>query len=292
MRVLVVEDELRMAALLRRGLAEDGYAVDVAATGYEGFWHACEFDYDAVLLDVMLPGISGIEVCRQLRERKRWVPILMLTARDAIEDRVRGRSRRLPGQALSFDDMAARMRALIRRGGVERPTELRVADLRLDPSSRRAWRGDVELELSVKEFTLLRLLLTHPGQVLTRAQIIEHVWDYAYEGVSNVVDQYVLYLRRKIDGPFRVTQLETGAGSRLPVMRTAATHPFVGSCKRREVTRDATATTLDAAVRAGDGDSDHPRRSVVHQPAESGSLRHARHRASGATRRDFAGTHL
>jgi two-component system OmpR family response regulator len=220
MRVLVVEDELRMAALLKRGLAEEGYAVDVASTGPDALWHATEFDYDAILLDVMLPGISGIEVCRQLRAHKRWVPVLMLTARDAIEDRVRGLDAGADDYLIkpfSFDELSARVRALIRRGAVERPTELKVADLRLDPASRRAWRGEVELELSTKEYALLKLFLGHPGQVLTRTQILEHVWDYAYDGGSNVVDQYVLYLRRKIDRPFHVRQLDTvrGAGYRL-----------------------------------------------------------------------------
>jgi len=220
MRVLVVEDELRMAALLKRGLTEEGYAVDVASTGTEALWHATEFDYDAVLLDVMLPEMSGIEVCRQLRERKRWMPVLMLTARDAISDRVRGLDVGADDylvKPFSFDEMSARVRALIRRGAVERPSELRVGGLRLDPAARRAWRGDVELELSTKEYALLRMFLSHPGQVLTRSQILEHVWDYAYDGGSNVVDQYVLYLRRKIDRPFGVQQLDTvrGAGYRL-----------------------------------------------------------------------------
>lgn len=220
MRVLVVEDELRMAALLKRGLAEEGYAVDVATTGTDALWHATEFDYDAVLMDVMLPGMSGIEVCRHLRERKRWVPVLMLTARDAVEDRVRGLDVGADDYLIkpfSFDELSARVRALIRRGAVERPTELVVGGLRLDPASRRAWRGEVELTLSTKEYALLRLFLGHPGQVLTRTQILDHVWDYAYDGSSNVVDQYVLYLRRKIDRPFRVQQLDTvrGAGYRL-----------------------------------------------------------------------------
>lgn len=209
-----------MAALLRRGLEEEGYAVDVASTGPDALWHACEFPYDAVLLDVMLPEISGVEVCRLLRERKRWVPVLILTARDAIDDRVTGLDAGADDylvKPFSFAELAARVRALVRRGAVERPTELCVADLRLDPAARRAWRGEVELDLSVKEFALLRLFLSHPGQVLTRSQILEHAWDYAYDGTSNVVDQYVLYLRRKIDRPFRVQQIQTvrGAGYRL-----------------------------------------------------------------------------
>jgi two-component system OmpR family response regulator len=219
-RLLVVEDELRMAALLKRGLEEDGYAVDIAVTGPDAVWQASEFDYDAVLLDLMLPGLDGVQVCRQLREAGRWMPVLMLTARDAIEDRVSGLDAGADDYLLkpfSFAELSARVRALIRRGAVERPTLLQVADLRLDPATRRAWRGEVELELSSKEFALLELFLRHPGQVLTRTRILEHVWDFAYEGVSNVVDQYVLYLRRKTDRPFGVDQLETvrGAGYRL-----------------------------------------------------------------------------
>lgn len=220
MRVLVVEDEPRMAVLLKRGLQEEGYAVDVASNGPDGLWQACEFRYDTVLLDVMLPGMSGLDMCREMRVRKRWVPVLMLTARDATTDLVAGLDVGADDYLIkpfSFDELSARIRALIRRGAVERPTELRVADLRLNPATRRAWRGEVELELSTKEFALLRVFLSSPGQVLTRTRILEHVWDYAYDGTSNVVDQYVLYLRRKIDRPFRVQQLETvrGVGYRL-----------------------------------------------------------------------------
>jgi two-component system OmpR family response regulator len=209
-----------MAALLKRGLSEEGYAVDVVTTGSDALWHASEFAYDAVLLDIMLPELSGIEVCRQLRTDKRWMPVLMLTARDTIDDRVRGLDAGADDylvKPFSFQELSARVRALVRRGAVGRPTELRVADLRLDPASRRVWRGDVEVELSTKEFAILRLFLTHPGQVLTRAQILENVWDIAHDGLSNVVDQYVLYLRRKIDRPFGVDQLETvrGTGYRL-----------------------------------------------------------------------------
>jgi two-component system, OmpR family, response regulator len=220
MRVLVVEDELRMAALLKRGLQEDGYAVDVASTGPDAVWQATEFSYDAVLLDLMLPGLDGVEVCRRLRAAGRWVPVLMLTARDAVEDRVRGLDAGADdylAKPFSFAELSARVRAMIRRGAIERPAELQVADLRLEPATRRAWRGEVELHLSAKEFALLELFLRHPDEVLTRTRILEHVWDLAYEASSNVVDQYVLYLRRKIDRPFGVDQLETvrGAGYRL-----------------------------------------------------------------------------
>jgi two-component system OmpR family response regulator len=219
-RVLVVEDEVRMAALLQRGLREDGYVVDVAWTGPDALWHATEFSYDAVLLDLMLPGLDGVEVCRRLRAAGRWVPVMMLTARDAVEDRVRGLDAGADDyltKPFSFAELSARVRAMIRRGAVERPTELCVADLRLEPAGRRAWRGEVELRLSAKEFALLELFLRHPDEVLTRTRILEQVWDFAYEGGSNVVDQYVLYLRRKMDRPFGVDQLETvrGAGYRL-----------------------------------------------------------------------------
>jgi two-component system OmpR family response regulator len=220
MSVLVVEDEIRMAALLKRSLEEEGYAVDVATTGPDALSLATNFGYEAVLLDLMLPGMSGIQVCRQLRSEGRWVPILVITARDAVAHRMAGLDVGADGylvKPFSFDELNARVRALIRRGAVERPTELRVSELRLDPASRRAWRGEVELELSPKEFAMLRLFLSNPDVVLSRARILDHVWDYAYDGVSNVVDQYVLYLRRKIDRPFRVAQLETvrGAGYRL-----------------------------------------------------------------------------
>jgi two-component system OmpR family response regulator len=220
MRVLVVEDEVRTAALLRRGLSEAGYSVDIAVDGPDAVWRASEFSYDAVVLDVLLPGYDGIEVCRRLRGGGRWAPVLMLTARGDLAARVRGLDSGADdylAKPFSFDELFARLRALIRRGAPERPTLVQCGDLRLDPATRRVWRGDAELALSPKEFALLELFLRHPGQVLTRTRILEHVWDYAYDGVSNVVDQYVGYLRRKIDRPFGVTQLETvrGVGYRL-----------------------------------------------------------------------------
>jgi len=220
MRVLVVEDEVRTAALLRRGLSEAGYSVDVAVDGPDAVWRASEFSYDAVVLDVMLPGYDGLEVCRRLRGRGRWAPVLMLTARDDLAARVRGLDSGADdylAKPFSFDELFDRLRALIRRGAPERPTLVQCGDLRLDPATRRVWRGDIELALSPKEFALLELFLRHPGHVLTRTRILEHVWDFSYDGGSNVVDQYVGYLRRKIDRPFGVTQLETvrGVGYRL-----------------------------------------------------------------------------
>jgi two-component system OmpR family response regulator len=211
---------MRTAGLLRRGLSEEGYSVDIAVDGPDAVWQASEFSYDAVVLDVMLPGYDGIEVCRELRSRGRWAPVLMLTARDDLAARVRGLDSGADdylAKPFSFDELFARLRALIRRGAPERPAQLRSGGLRLDPATRQAWRGEAELELSPKEFALLELFLRHPGQVLTRTRILEHVWDYTYDGVSNVVDQYVGYLRRKVDRPFGTAQLETvrGVGYRL-----------------------------------------------------------------------------
>jgi two-component system OmpR family response regulator len=220
MRVLVVDDEVRTAALLRRGLSEEGYAVDVAQDASEALWRASEFGYDAVVLDVLLPGMSGFDVCRRLRAGGCWAPVLLLTARDAVEDRVRGLDAGADDyltKPFSFSELTARIRALIRRGSAERPVVLQVGELRLDPAGRQVWLGQQEVPLSATEFALLELFLRHPGQVLSRSRILEHVWDFAYDGGSNVVDQYVRYLRRKIDRPFGVDYLETvrGAGYRL-----------------------------------------------------------------------------
>jgi two-component system, OmpR family, response regulator len=199
--VLVVEDEPRMAGLLKRALQEEGHAVDVAADGREGLWLATENAYGAIVLDVMLPGLDGIEVCRRLRESDSWVPVLLLTARDGIGDRVRGLDAGADDylvKPFSLLELAARLRALARRDDRSRPVILAEGDLRLDPAAKRAWRAGTELLLSPKEFSLLEFFLRHPGRVLTRSQIIEAVWDFAYDGGSNVVDQYVKYLRRKI----------------------------------------------------------------------------------------------
>jgi two-component system OmpR family response regulator len=220
MRLLVVEDQPRMASLIKRGLEEHGHSVDVASTGPDGVWMATENDYRAIVLDVMLDGYDGFEVARRLREAGRWMPIILLTARMSVEDRVRGLDVGADDymtKPFSMQELAARLRALARRGRPERPTVLTVGDLRLDPATRRAWRGDVELELSPKEFALLELFLEHPGTVLTRTMIIEQIWDYEFDGVSNVVDQYVGYLRRKVDRPFGTNDLETvrGVGYRL-----------------------------------------------------------------------------
>ena len=220
MRILVVEDELKMASLLRRGLAEEGHAPDVARTGEEALRMARAVEYDAIVLDVMLPGLDGTEVCRILRASDVWSPVLMLTARDGVEDRVAGLDAGaddyLP-KPFSFAELLARVRALARRGPAERPAVLAVHDLRLDPATRRVWRGPTEIRLSTKEFALLETFMRRPGRVLSRYDLLEHVWDYAYENRSNVVDVYVGYLRRKIDRPFGRDSLETvrGVGYRL-----------------------------------------------------------------------------
>ncbi len=215
MRVLVVEDEAKMASLVRRALERDGYAVDVATNGQEALWLGTENEYDAVVLDVMIPEPDGFEVCRELRARGRWAAVLLLTARDSVDDRVTGLDAGaddyLP-KPFSFAELAARLRALTRRGVLPRPSVLEVGDLALDPASRRVRRGSVEIDLRPKEFVLLELFLRHPDEVLTRAAILEHAWDFAYDGTSNVVDVYVRYLREKIDRPFGRQSIETVRG--------------------------------------------------------------------------------
>jgi two-component system, OmpR family, response regulator len=216
MRVLVVEDETKMAALLRRGLVEEGHAADLADQGEEAVWMAEAHPYDAIVLDVMLPGISGFETCRRLRNAGVWTPVLMLTARDAVDDRVAGLDAGADDyltKPFSLAELLARLRALVRRGDVERPTELVVGDLRLDPAARRVWRGGTEVQLSPKEFALLETFMRRPGQVLSRLQLLEHAWDFAYDNRSNVVDVYVRYLRQKL-GRDSVETVR-GAGYRL-----------------------------------------------------------------------------
>lgn len=220
MRVLVVEDEKKLGQLLARGLREEGYASDLAERGEEALWMARAVPYDAIVLDVMLPGVDGFEVCRRLRRDGVWSPVLMLTARDAVDDRITGLDAGADdylAKPFSFEELLARLRALTRRAPVERPTVLEVADLRLDPAAHRAWRGDVELDLSAKEFALLELFMRRPGVVLTRPQLLDGAWDIAFESRSNVVDVYVRYLREKIDRPFGRDSIETvrGVGYRL-----------------------------------------------------------------------------
>ena len=220
MRVLIVEDQEKLAALLARGLREEGHAADVAGRGEDALWMAAAAPYDAIVLDVMLPGIDGFETCRSLRRREVWAPVLMLTARDAVDDRVTGLDAGADDyltKPFSFDELLARLRALVRRAPSERPVTVAVGDLRLDPASHRVWRGDSELELSAKEFALLEVLMRQPGAVLTRDRLLEGAWDMSYERRSNIVDVYIRQLREKIDRPFGTDTIETvrGVGYRL-----------------------------------------------------------------------------
>jgi two-component system, OmpR family, response regulator len=219
-RTLVVEDEPKMAALVRRGLVEEGYAADVAGTGEDALWMARSTAYDVIVLDVMLPGLDGFGVCRQLRASEVWTPILMLTARDGVQERAVGLDAGADDYLIkpfSFDELLVRLRALARRGLAERPTVLQAGSLRLDPATRQVWRGDTQVELSEKEFALLETFLRRPGQVLSRLDLLEHAWDQAYDDRSNVLDVYVGYLRAKIDRPFGRQSIDTvhGAGYRL-----------------------------------------------------------------------------
>ena len=219
-RALVVEDQPKLASLIRRGLVEEGYAVDLAPNGLEAIVRAGATAYDVIVLDVMLPGIDGFEVVRRLRDQTVQSPVLLLTARDGPTDRVTGLDLGADDyltKPFSFAELLARLRALVRRGGVERPTTLAVGDLRLDPAGRRVWRGESEIPLSPKEFALLETFMRRPGQALSRLQLIENAWDFAYENRSNVIDVYVRYLREKVDRPFGTDTIETvrGVGYRL-----------------------------------------------------------------------------
>jgi two-component system, OmpR family, response regulator len=219
-RVLIVEDDIPLASALRRGLRAEGMVADVAVKGEDALWMASSAEFDAVVLDVMLPGIDGFETCRRLRDEGVWTPIIMLTARDAVEDRVQGLDAGADDylvKPFSLAELLARLRALARRGPVERPPVLEVGDLRLDPATREVHRGDAAIALSAKEFALLEAFMRRPGEVLTQLQLLEHAWDYDYENRSNVVEVYVRYLREKVDRPFGLKSIETvrGAGYRL-----------------------------------------------------------------------------
>ena len=220
MRILVVEDEPKMADLLKRGLEREGYAVDIARDGAEALWAAGEYSYDTIVLDAMIPPPDGFEVCHRLRQQGRWAPVIMLTALDAVDDRVAGLDAGADDylvKPFSFSELLARVRSIIRRGPAERPPVLDVDGLTLDPASRQVKRAGKVIELSAKEFSLLEYFMRHAGEVLTRTQILEHVWDFAYDGTSNVVDVYIRYLREKIDRPFDLETIETvrGMGYRL-----------------------------------------------------------------------------
>jgi len=205
MKILVVEDEVKMARAIRRGLEREGYAVDVAADGDQALFQATEYDYDAIVLDLMIPVRDGFEVCRELRARGRWAPVLILTAREAVEDRVRGLDAGADDylvKPFAFDELRARLRSLLRRAPAERPAVLQVGDVVLDPASHSVTRASQPVDLSAREFALLEFLMRHGTEAVTRTAILEHVWDVNYEGFSNVVDVYVGYLRRKLEEPF------------------------------------------------------------------------------------------
>jgi len=220
MRVLVVEDEQRLAAGLRNGLEAEGFAVDVALDGNDGLWLAREHPYDAIVLDIMLPGINGYKICQTLRQEGVWTPILMLTAKggewDEVEALDTGADDYLT-KPFSYAVLLARLRALLRRGARERPTVLEAGDLRVDPAAKRAWRGDVEVDLTPRELALLEFLVRRRGEVVSKREILEHVWDYDFEGDPNIVEVYVRRLRNKLDRPFGRVSIQTmrWAGYRL-----------------------------------------------------------------------------
>jgi two-component system OmpR family response regulator len=220
MRVLVVDDEKRLATSLRVGLEAEGFAVDIAFDGTDGLWLARENTYDAIVLDLMLPGINGYKVCEALRAEEDWTPILMLTAKDGEWDQVEGLDTGADDyltKPFSFPVLVARLRAVARRGARERPTVLNAGDLRLDPAARRAWRGESELDLTAREFSMLAFLMRHPGDVVSKIQILDAVWDIDFDGDPNIVEVYVRHLRNKIDRPFGREAIQTlrGAGYRL-----------------------------------------------------------------------------
>jgi two-component system OmpR family response regulator len=237
-RLLVVEDEVRVAGVLRRALEREGYAVDVAPDGVEAIWYGREHDYDAIVLDVMIPPPDGFEVVRQLRGSDRWAPVLLLTARDQVTDRVIGLDAGADDyltKPFAVSELAARVRALTRRAMPARPSVLRVHDLTLDPATHRVQRGNQEISLSPKEYALLLELMRHPGQPLTRSHLIEHVWDFAFDASSNVIDVYIGYLRDKLDRPFDAHSIETirGVGYRIGDADCAPTPDDHGPGSRR-----------------------------------------------------------
>ncbi len=220
MRILVVEDEVRLGAYLRRGLEAEGYAVDVAGDGERGLWLARNQPYDAIVLDIMLPKVNGYRVCAELRREENWTPVLMLTAKDGEYDIAEALDTGADDylvKPFSFVELLARLRALVRRGSPARPTTLTAGDLRLDPAQHRLWRDDTEIELTAKEFAVLEFLMRRPGEAVPKADILNNVWDWAFEGDPNIVEVYIGYLRRKIDDPFDRHAIETvrGVGYRL-----------------------------------------------------------------------------
>jgi DNA-binding response OmpR family regulator len=219
-RILVVEDEARVASAVKRGLEADGFAVDVAADGTDGLWFAQEHDYDAIVLDIMLPGINGYRVCSTLRQAGDWTPILMLTAKDGEYDEAEALDEGADDyltKPFSYVVLVARLRALLRRAGRGQPRRYEAGDLRLEPALHRVWRGDTEIKLTAREFSVLEYLLSRAGEVVPKREILEHVWDFDFDGDPNIIEVYIRRLRRKIDEPFDRQVIETvrGAGYRL-----------------------------------------------------------------------------
>ncbi|MCI2956734.1 response regulator transcription factor [Agromyces atrinae] len=224
MRILVVDDEARLADGVRRGLEAEGFAVDVAGNGVDGLWFAEEYTYDAIILDIMMPGMSGYRVCEKLRAAGDWTPVLMLTAKDGEWDQVEALDTGADdflSKPFSFAVLVARIRALVRRGSRERPVVIEVGDLRLDPAAKRVSRGDVAIDLTSREFAVLEFLVRNAGAVVSKRDVLDNVWDVDFDGDPNIVEVYVRHLRNKIDRPFGVTSIETlrGSGYRLGVTR-------------------------------------------------------------------------
>ena len=212
MRILVVEDDKHVARAVKRGLEAEGFAVDVAFDGTDGRWLATENAYDAMVLDIMLPGTNGYDLCAELRRAGDWTPILMLTAKDGEQDEARALDTGADdflAKPFSYVVLLARLRALLRRGGHERPSVLTTGDLVLDPATHRVWRADTVVELTPRQFSLLEFLMRRPGEVISKAEILEHVWDFAFDGDPNIVEVYVRQLRQRIDHPFGRASLQT-----------------------------------------------------------------------------------
>ena len=215
MRLLLVEDDAKLAHAVGRGLRHEGYAVDVASDGDAALLQAAVYDYDGILLDVMLPGRDGLEVCTELRERGCWAPVLMLTARGQVGDRILGLDVGADdylAKPFDFGELLARLRALLRRTPGERPVRLEIGDLVVDPAAHRVTRAGTTVELTAREFAVLEFLARHPGQAVTRTRLLEHVWDENYEGSTNIVDVYVGYLRKKLEQPFGAPMIRTIRG--------------------------------------------------------------------------------
>ena len=216
MRLLIAEDDAKLARALCRGLRKEGYAVDVAGSGDQALLNARVYDYDAVIMDIMLPGRDGVSVCRALRNEGRWSPVLMLTALDGVSDRIRGLDAGADDylvKPFEFGELVARVRALLRRGQPERPAVMTVGDLEVDPAARAVSRGGVRVELTAREFSVLEFLVRNTGAVVSRSELLDHVWDCNYEGSTNIVDVYVGYLRRKLEEPFGRSLIRTVRGA-------------------------------------------------------------------------------